>query len=106
MQKLIPLEKRTVVRIVRSQYLDHVEKRGILPTLKVLAGIMAGVVLAISWAYPAAARVAFSTIWTMENYIIPKMAAVLAAFLASPLIFKHTRHIVSLSSKKTPHASI
>lgn len=106
MQNLIPLEKRTVVRIIRSQYLDHVEKRGILPTMKVVAGIMAGAVVAVSWAYPHAAEVAFTTIWNMENHIVPKMLAVLAAFMASPLIFEHARDIVSLRSKKTPHASI
>ena len=34
------MEKRTVAGIIRAQYLDHVEKKGITPTLRVLSFIM------------------------------------------------------------------
>lgn len=40
MQTYIPMEKRTVRTIVRSQYLDHIEKKGITPTLRVLSFVM------------------------------------------------------------------
>lgn len=106
MQNLIPLEKRTVLRIVRSQYLDHVERKGILPTLKILALVVAGALLAVSWSYPEAARVAFSTLYNMENHILPKAIGVLAAFLASPVIFEHARYVLSSLNKKTPHESL
>ena len=36
MQTYIPMEKRTVMRIIHSQYLDHVEKKGILPTMRAI----------------------------------------------------------------------
>lgn len=34
MNTYIEMEKRTVLKILKTKYLDHVEKMGILPTLK------------------------------------------------------------------------
>lgn len=78
MQTYIPMEKRTVIRIVRSQYLDHVEKKGIIPTLKIIAIAIMSVIIAAAWSHPEASKIFFGTLWSMENHILPKMIAVLA----------------------------
>lgn len=106
MQTFIPMEKRTVPRILRSQYLDHVEKRGIIPTLKVIGLGLLGALLLLAWTYPDSASTIFSTLWSMENNIIPKTIGVLTSFLASPMFFDHAKYLLLSLNKKTPHASI
>lgn len=106
MQTFIPMEKRTITRIIRSQYLDHVEKKGMIPTLKVLAMILAGIFAALSWTYPDISRDIFNVLWTMENYILPKMFVSLFFIMMSPVIFDHVRYLIFSFEKKTHHDSI
>lgn len=106
MQTYIPMEKRTVVRIIRAQYLDHVEKKGIIPTLRILSFIFLGMVLALAWVYPEISKVVFSTLWTMENHILPKMTACMVSIFLAPLFFEHVQYLISSFEKKSHHDSI
>lgn len=106
MQNFIPMEKRTVARIIRSQYLDHVEKRGVLPTLKTITLMISWFIFAIAWTYPDIATAMIYNIWSMENHIVPKTIGALVAAMSSPLFFENLRYVISSMNKKTPHDSI
>lgn len=106
MQTYIQMEKRTIAGIVRAQYLDHVEKKGITPTLRVLSFIMLWVLLTLAWVYPEASKIVFSTLWTMENHILPKMVACMVSIFFAPLFFDHVRYMISSFEKKSHHDSI
>lgn len=106
MQTYIPMEKRTVMRIIHSQYLDHVEKRGIFPTMRALWLVFLGTILGLSWSYPHISSVFFNTLWTMENHILPKIFGATALIFMSPVFFEHIRYLISQLQKKTHHDSI
>lgn len=98
--------KRTISGILFSQYLDHIEKRGIMPTIKMILIVIIWLLIVLCWVYPEASSEIIKAAMRMKNYIIPKMIVVFASIFSAPALFFYSRQYIHQLSRQTPHNSI
>jgi len=106
MPTYIEMEKRTPYTILRTKYLDHIEKHGILPTLRHAGTGLAAVIVGFWWSYPDSAINIFWAIFGIGNFLILKVIMVAFLFFGFPAIFDSIMDEVSERIEKTDWAKI
>ena len=106
MTTFIQMEKRTIYGILKTKYLDHVEKEGVYPTIKIFLIWFWSFMGALVWSYPDTFGKMVGIILQMWNFIIPKTVTVLFIFLALPTVFEEIRGEISEKVKKDDTAKI
>lgn len=106
MDHFIPMEKRTVYTIIKTKYLDHVEKEGMYPTIKLFLVIFWSFIVGLIWAFPDTVGEMVGIIVQMGNFIIPKTIMVLFVFMGLPVVFEQVRDMERENGKKHDMAKI
>jgi len=100
------MEKRTVYTIIKTKYLDHVEKEGMYPTIKLFLVIFWSFIVGLIWAFPDTVGEMVGIIVQMGNFIIPKTIMVLFVFMGLPVVFEQVRDMERENGKKHDMAKI
>lgn len=106
MDHFIPMEKRTVYTILKTKYLDHVEKEGMYPTIKMFLLVFWSFIFGLAWSYPDTIGRMVWTIVQMGNFIIFKTIMVLFVFMGLPVVFEQVRDMERENGKKHDWAKI
>lgn len=100
MDHFIPMEKRTVYTILKTKYLDHVEKEGMYPTIKMFLLVFWSFIFGLAWSYPDTIGRMVGMIVQMGNFIIFKTIMVLFVFMGLPVVFEQVRDMERENGKK------
>lgn len=100
------MEKRTVYTVLKTKYLDHVEKDGMYPTIKIFLLVFWSCMFGMIWAYPDTIGRMFWTIVQMGNFVILKTIMVLFVFMGLPVVFEQVRDMERENGKKDDWAKI
>ena len=106
MDTFIQMEKRTPYTILRTKYLDHIEKQGIVPTLKYAGLGLLSIVIWIWWSYPETMISLFWAIFGVANFLILKIIMVVFLLFAFPAMFEEIVSSLSKSAEKNDTALV